>query len=325
MNERKSNLIIDDGTLHPACQQIRLGLCCINNTLRKKGIFCSRTTTRKNFTVERAQTLALQNISDISKLVEWNYRNNIYSLRLSSDMFPHFTDNETQKYSLDFAIPALQIAGEKCIENLQRITMHPGQYNQIAAKNQEVLDKTHEDLKMHCDILDHMGIPKNSGIVNIHGGGVYGDKESTMRRWIEQFDDLPSHVKQRLTIENCEKCYSARDCLTIATECKIPVVFDTHHYDCYSLLHPNEHQESPEELIPEILDTWGSSIPLFHISEQRANSRIGAHSDYIEKIPQYLIDIPEKYGRLIDIDVEAKAKEAAILQLYKTYPDIFMY
>lgn len=322
---RKSILIFDDGTLHPACQQIQLGLCCINNQLRKKGIFCSRTTTRKNFSVERAQSLALQNVVDISKLVDWNYRNNIYSLRLSSDMFPHFTDTETEKYTLDFAIPSLEQAGKVCVDNLQRITMHPGQYNQIGAKNSEVLEKTHEDLRMHCDILDHMGIPPDTGIVNIHGGGVYGDKESTIRRWIEQFDDLPTKVKRRLTIENCEKCYSARDCIEIATECKIPVVFDTHHYDCYTLLHPDEKQESAEDLIPEVLDTWGSRIPLFHISEQRPDSRIGAHSDYIKKIPQYLIDIPEKYGCLIDIDVEAKAKEAAILQLYQTYPNIFMY
>jgi UV DNA damage endonuclease len=298
--------------------RVRLGLCCINNRLRKKGIFCSRSTIRKTFSVERAMDLALKNIQDIKPLVEWNEKNKINVFRLSSDMFPHFTDTETEKYSLDFAVKALETSGETCKKLNQRITMHPGQYNQIGAKTAAVFDKTVDDLKMHADILDAMGIDAD-GIVNIHGGGVYGDKEATKRRWIEQFDDLPANVKARLTIENCEKCYSTRDCLEIATECKIPVIFDTHHYDCYSLLHPNEKQESPEQLLPEVIETWGSRRPLFHISQQRPGSAIGAHSDYITEIPHYLLDIPFEYNTDIDIDVEAKAKEDAILSLYEKY------
>ena len=97
---------------------------------------------------------------------------------------------------------------------------------------------------MHCDILDHMGISVRNGIVNIHGGGIYGDKETTIRRWIEQFSDLPKNVQDRLVIENCERQYSTRDCLKIAKKCKIPVVFDFHHYHCYSKIYPESPQKS---------------------------------------------------------------------------------
>lgn len=298
--------------------RISLGLCCINNTLRKKGIFCSRSMIRKNFTVEKAQEYSLKNIQDIYKIVEWNYNNNINHLRISSEIFPHFTDKETESYTLDFAKEELKKVGEFCKNKNHRITMHPGQYNQIGAKNIDVFEQTCKDLKMHADILDIMNIDEN-GIICIHGGGMYGDKENTIRRWIEQFDDLPNNVKKRLAIENCEKCYNARDCIHIAQETNIPMIFDTHHYDCYNKLHPNEKTESVDDLMDEIIESWNKKTPLFHISEQADGKRIGAHSDYIENIPDYLLKVPYNYDTNISIEVEAKAKENAIKKLQNKY------
>jgi hypothetical protein len=40
----------------------------------------------------------------------------------------------------------------------------------------------------------------------------------------------------------------------------------------------------------------------------------------IEVIPEYLLSLPQKYGVNLDIEVEAKSKEVAILYLYKKYP-----
>ena len=54
-----------------------------------------------------------------------------------------------------------------------------------------------------------MGLDDNA-IVNIHLGGMYGDKEKTKRRWIEQFDDLPSKIKRRLTIENDDSPFNCK-------------------------------------------------------------------------------------------------------------------
>ena len=318
-----NQFVFVDETYHPLYKRIRLGLCCINTELRKQNIFCSRTMTRKNFTLEKAQTLALKNIADIIPMATWNSQNNISVMRISSDIFPHYTDTETQKYDMLFAEKALRQSGDVCNLHLQRITMHPGQFNQVGSKHRHVFEKTIDELVMHCNILDYMNISVRDGIVNVHGGGTYGDKESAKRRWVEQFDELPSVVKRRLTIENCEKCYSVRDCLDIATQCGIPVIMDSHHYDCYGILHPNETQESAKELIPEVLDTWKDRVPLFHISEQRVGARVGSHSDYIENIPQYFLDVPLLYDKNIDIDVEAKQKEKAILKLYEKYPHIF--
>ena len=204
----------------------------------------------------------------------------------------------------------------------QRITFHPGQYNVVGTPNIECFNQTVCDLKYHADVLDIMEMDHNSVMV-VHGGGIYGDKTLTKQRWCRQFELLPENVKKRLVIENCEKCFSIEDCLEISQEINIPVVFDTHHFECYKLLHPTEIFKTPEEYIKLILDTWKKRNikPKFHISEQ-GNGKIGHHSDYIEIIPEYLLNIPEKYNIEIDIMVEAKKKELAIFKLYEKYPSL---
>jgi UV DNA damage endonuclease len=310
-------------------KNIRLGLCCINNTLRnpvrgegmkKKPdpIFCSRSCIRDTFTVKKVKELALQNVKDLIPMLEWNQKHDIHHLRLSSEMFPHYTDKECESYTLDFAIPSLQKAGELANKLGHRITMHPAQWNQIGAKSEDVFQSTVTDLSHHADILDAMNIDHN-GILCIHGGGTYGDKESTMKRWIEQFDDLPTKVKRRIAIENCEKCYSVEDVLQLSQRCDIPVIYDTHHYHCYDHYHPNESQKDIQSLIPDILDSWKTRKPLFHISEQKPNKPVGTHSDMIENIPGHLLEIPYLYSTAIDIEVEAKDKEKAIFYLMDKY------
>jgi UV DNA damage repair endonuclease len=56
-----------------------------------------------------------------------------------------------------------------------------------------------------------------------------------------------------------------------------------------------------------------------HISDQREGARLGSHSDYIDTIPDYFLNIPEIYGVGVDIEVEAKKKEHAIMRLIKKY------
>lgn len=312
--------------------RICLGLCCINTELRerkKHPVFNSRTCIRKNFTVDKAQELALQNVRDLPEMMTWNYEHNINCFRLSSDMFPHFTDTETEKYTIDFAEEDLALAGGLSRALGQRVLMHPGQYNQVGTPNQHTFEKTVEDLEHHANILDKMGIGKD-GVIIVHGGGTYGDPENTKRRWIEQYDDLPSKVKRRLVLENCERQYSTRDCLDISDECGIPVVFDFHHYHCYNTIYKNDKTKCKEEimeLMPEVIDTWTNTKRnriVMHVSEQ-GSGKIGHHSDYIENIPREIFTILDEFPDInIDLEIEAKMKEKAIMKLYNKYSSLFL-
>ena len=301
---------------------IQLGLCCMNTVLRsqKPPVFASRSIILKTFEtkgVDHLKEKIIQNLRDVLIMMEWNHRNGIHVFRLSSDIFPHKSNPRAPEYTFDFAIPLLQEIGRKSKELNQRLTFHPGQYNCIGSPNEQVFLHTIADLKYHADILDLMELGKDSVIV-VHGGGVYGNKPATKRRWCEQFHKLPENVQRRLVIENCEKNFSIVDCLEISEEVGIPVVFDTHHYTCYKALHPDESIERPDFYIADILKSWRDIKPKFHISEQ-GNGKCGHHSDFIETIPKYLLDIPKQFNVKIDIMVEAKMKEQAIFRLYHKY------
>ena len=319
--------------------RVRLGLCCINNHLRSQKIYTNRTCTRKTYTQDKGYQLAVQNVRDVLPILKWNETHRIRHMRLSSDMFPHLLDSECQPYELDDGIvSALREAGEFAAAHNHRITMHPGQYNVIGTPRRDVFEATVKDLAQHAYVLDTMNVDSSEGILCIHGGGVYGDKSSTMHRWADQFDELPSNVKQRIAIENCEKGYSIDNCLELSEACNIPVILDTHHYDCYSLYHPDEYVSpidgSEDSVMPYIVESWsrrrstqsGSVRPLFHISDPKDLDRSNkqqycAHHQYISRVPECLMRlVKEDIVQGIDIEVEAKAKEDAIFALLSKMP-----
>lgn len=304
-----------------------MGLCCLNISLREKKptIFSSRRVTLKTLEekgIDNLKKKIINNLNDVLKMMDWNENNGIKVFRLSSEIFPHYSNKKAEDYTLDFAIELLKKIGIKSKEYNQRLTFHPGQYNCLGSPHEDVIEHTIRDLKYHADILDIMELDQNSVMV-IHGGGVYNNKKQTIERWCDNYEKLPENIKKRLVLENCEKNFSIEDCLIVSKKVNIPIVFDTHHYDCYKKIHPSEKFENPEYYIPKILETWDKrNIKVkFHISEQ-GTGKIGHHSDYIEIIPEYLLDIPEKYNKAIDIMIEAKMKEKAIFKLYEKYPDL---
>ena len=306
-------------------KDIQLGLCCLNITLResKPTIFSSRRVILKTLElkgIDNLKSKIIQNLEDVLKMMDWNEANGIKVFRLSSELFPHYTNSKAESYTLDFAKDLLKMIGDKSKLYNQRLTFHPGQYNCLASLNNEVFMQTVRDLKYHSDVFDMMEVDDNS-IMVIHGGGIYKDKSATIERWCNNYLALPENIKKRLVLENCEKVFSIIDCLFISDKVNIPIVFDIHHFNCYKLLHNNEEFLDAKDYIPKVLETWSRRgiKPKFHISEQGAG-RIGHHSDYISEIPEYLLEIPEKYNVKIDIMIEAKKKEKAIMELYKKYP-----
>ncbi len=302
---------------------VQLGLCCMNTTLKKNKppVYCSRRMimrTIKEKGIDVLKEKIIKNLEDLLIMIQWNEDNGIKVFRLSSELFVHKTNPRVEDYTFNFAIPLLKKIGALARSYNQRLTFHPGQFNVLASINPKALEHTINDLEYHADVLDLLGMDKHSVMV-IHGGGTYGDIEATKQRWCENYKKLPDKIKRRLVLENCERNFSIIDCLDVSKKCGVPIVFDTHHFDCYTRLHPDESFETAEYYIPLILETWKDIKPKFHVSEQ-GDGRVGKHSDYIEILPEYLLEIPERYGVNIDIMIEAKMKELSIGKLYEKYP-----
>lgn len=306
---------------------VQLGLCCVNITLKSQKVFAGRKMIQRTIREKGLDPLKqkiLMNLQDILTMMKWNDLNGIRVFRLTSDIFPHKTNPNIENYSFDFAQPLLEEIGNlsKLLE--QRITFHPGQHNVIGTPHEDVFKRTQEDLEYHAEMLDRMGLGPDSVMV-VHAGGFFGDREKTINRWCVNYQRLSQRVKKRLVLENCEKSFNIEHCLQVNRSVGIPIVLDIHHFHCYQLLHPNDSitKQDITTYIPKVLETWRNRgiKPKFHISQQ-GPGRIGHHSDYIDEIPTYLLNIPKQYNTYIDIMVEAKKKELAIHKLYERHPEL---
>lgn len=303
--------------------KLQLGYACINMDLGDKGYkvnnSCIAKTVEKygkGLLVEKTKS----NLESVLKILEWNNDHDIYLYRMSSNMFPHLTNDTFISSGDKYSYPLEQFTnyfdriGELADRYNQRITFHPSHFNQIGSPNPDVFRKTVKDLEYHADVLDLCHRDRHSVMV-VHGGGTYNNKEKTKERWVQQFFQLPSTVRRRLVIENCERQYNIQDVLELSKKVNRPVVFDTHHHECYDkLVCP---QKPIENYMYDIVRTWNKCgvKPKFHISEQAPDKRIGAHSDYVENIHSFFF----KYYQDIDIMIEAKAKEKAVLYLKNKY------
>ena len=179
---------------------IQLGLCCINMTLRGQNppIYCSRRMIIrkiKQMGINALKHKILLNIKDLANLIKWNEENGIKVLRISSEIFPHFSNPKVNDYDMDFADNLLKKIGFLARKLNHRLTFHPGQYNVVGSPTEKYFLQTSCNLDYQAQILDRMGMGVDSVMV-VHGGGMYGDKEKTKQRWCSNFKDSQNLLKE---------------------------------------------------------------------------------------------------------------------------------
>jgi len=297
------------------------GYCCINLTLGEShGIQVSRKMIKKTFQakgIQYAGELAEKNIRDMIEIIKWNYTNDVTLYRMSSSMFPWMSEYKLKDLpNYNTICNLLKGAGTLAKKYDQRLTFHPGPFNVLASPNDTLVAKSVSELNQHGEIMDLMGLPRTQySAINIHVGGTYDDKEATKKRFAKNFQLLNDSSKSRLVLENDDKPaqYSVQDLYDIWEMCGAPTTFDYHHHRCY------EDPMSEKEALQLAAKTWPSNVrQLCHYSSAKklhedSSSIIRAHADYVyEKI--------ETYGMDPDIELEAKAKELALLR----YQDQFL-
>jgi len=220
---------------------VRIGYACISVPMRAKGVFASRTLrldTLNKEGIEKARQLALQNIADLLKLIEYNESIGIRFFRITSNLFPHMENYRVSEellsgYNLDFAAAELRKVGELARQYGHRLTFHPGQFAQLGSPSEGVVEQTFRDLNLHARIFQIMGLrPEDGSVMIIHGGGTYGDKAAAMQRWKERFRQLPPTTQQYIALENDEYQYSPEDLLPLCEELNIPLCLDFFHLKC---------------------------------------------------------------------------------------------
>ena len=302
----------------------RMGYACINMQLssQKPKIYTGRSMIKRTFLskgIDYASQLGLDNCKALYKILEWNHENGFNFFRITSNLFPWSSEYKLSDMpDYEEICDILSKVGKYAIDNDIRITSHPGPFNVLTSPHEHVVENCIKDLSIHGEVFDMMGLSRTPyNKINIHIGGVYGDKVSAMERFCENFHRLPNSVKSRLTVENDDKAsmYSVVDLYEgVYKVIGIPIVFDYHHHRF------NTGGLSEEDALEVAISTWGDVVPVVHYSESRNieqeddKIRPQAHSDYV-------YDYIDTYGNEVDIMVEAKAKELAVLK-YKEIHEV---
>ena len=299
----------------PISDKFNFGYACLNTELRHQNIFTSRTlrlATLEEKGIGYVRSLSLQNLKDLQVMLEWNLKNDIKFMRLSSEMFP-FASHPIHGYNLDFFKDQLKSIGDFAKQNKIRLTMHPGQYNVLSSPNENVILNTVRDLDHHADLMDAMGLDQN-GVMIIHGGGVYNDKKASIKRLTDNIKLLKNGTRKRLVLENCEMAYTVEDLIPISLETHVPIVMDFHHDSI------NPSSLPIHNYFEEVLSVWKTRNikPKVHISnsvpgitEKDNKTARRKHSDFIHHLHADLY----KINMDIDVMLECKMKEQAILRL----------
>jgi UV DNA damage endonuclease len=229
-------------------------------------------------------------------------------LRITSDLVPFALHPACTFPWQEHFSDAFRELGEYIRNHRFRISMHPDQFVLINTPNPAVLVRSIDELRYHAAILDLLGLDRSAKI-QVHVGGVYGDKEAGMERFIRVYDRLDETIRQRLVIENDERLYSAADCLHLHQRTGIPVLFDSFHHAIFN------NGESVPEMIRTISGTWksGDGAPMIDYSSQQPGKRTGAHAEHIDEedfLPVLVMIRP--FDPDVMLEIKDKEKSAAV-------------
>lgn len=294
---------------------LRFGLCCLflNEPIR------FRQTTAKALMslsekerMEKLSTICLENAKNLVKALATVHRFGIGAFRVSSQFFPRYTHPEVgytlnQLPDFEHIMAVLDDVNQYRKQKNIRISFHPDQFVLLSSPSIEVTRRSFAELDYQAMLSEIIG----ADVINIHGGGVYGDKSVALTRLMENFKQLPQRVKARLTLENDDVSYTVEDLLPVCKELAIPLVYDVHHHRC------NPDNLSIADATRFCAESWQISRrgePYLHISSPKNGWDSNNPKPHADEIDQS--DFPDLWRDLdATIDIEAKDKEMAVIKI----------
>jgi UV DNA damage endonuclease len=288
-----------------------IGYACIN--------ICLDETTNHTFRLsklseEQAMVTIAKNLESLQNILSWNVAQGIKLFRVGSSIIPFASHTLfTLDWETIFKDKLLEIR-QYVHQNGLRLSMHPGQYTVLNSLNPKVISDSVRELDWQARLISTLDPVQ--GLLVLHVGGAYGDKQTAIRRFEENFYQyLTPLIQQRLTLENDDTTFSTDDVLPLCQKLGIPMIFDLFHHKCF---HTGEDwQDGLTEKLELIVDTWKGSVPKLHLSSQKPGTRT-SHADLIEQrdfdeLQDWMDNIYNE--GVYDLMIEAKLKEQAVQAL----------
>jgi UV DNA damage endonuclease len=202
-----------------------------------------------------------------------------------------------------------------------RLSTHPGQYTVLNSTDERVAALAAEELEVQAEILDGMGLGPEAVVV-LHVGGAAGGTAAALDRFARGFERLSEAARNRVVVENDDRAFGLADVLALSGRIGRPVVWDVLHHHCH------DPERIPDaEALALAAATWPARVtPKVHFSsprtvvEQRARGALAlpplrAHADLVDPIAFEHFLTSTVAGRDVDVMLECKAKDLALLRL----------
>jgi len=283
---------------------MRIGYPCINRSI---GCSANRTFRLASYSEERLAGTVAGNLACLKKILLWNVEHDIRFFRITSDLVPFASHPVcTFPWQEHFRNELAEI-GAFIRKTGTRISMHPDQFIVLNAPDKEVVARSIAELAYHASVLDAMGLD-SAAKIQLHLGGVYGDKEAGLARFARVYGGLDPAIRRRLVVENDDSRFTATDCMRVHEETGIPVLFDVFHHAC------NNAGEDLADALGATGTSWKKSdgTPMVDYSSQHPGKRSGSHADHIDAGDfAGFLRVSRPFDR--DIMLEIKDKEASAM------------
>jgi UV DNA damage endonuclease len=261
--------------------------------------------------MEQLKSLTALNLQHTKRILYYNIAHEIEVYRFSSSLVPLATHPEVM---WDFLTPfkrEWKEIGDLIKHYKLRVSFHPNHFTLFTSPREEVTINAVISMEYHFKMLKAMNA-LNTGLINIHIGGAYGDKNKSLDRFHQNLKKLPQKIKKHMTLENDDKTYDILETLTACEKENIPMVFDYHHYVA------NSGEIDLPPYLHRIFKTWSNTdiVPKVHISSPKSDQAFRSHADFISLdfvLP--FLKMAKELNQDFDIMIEAKQKNLAMLQL----------
>ena len=293
----------------------RFGYCCIslgvNEGLGKaERVSVNRGMIKRTFDqrgLGYVSELAVQNLRDTIRVLEWNLSRGTMVYRLSSDSLPWMTHYRIEDLPGQSDISALLAEIGKIVLGAgMRVSYHPGPFCVLASENPDVVSRTVDELDKHSLLMDMMGLPATHDFpINIHVGTTRPSLEDAAARFCHGTRLIGQSCRSRLTVENDDSPtqFSVASLHRLVhSRAGVPIVADTLHHAC----HPDEMDW--EQALRLAASTWTTRPMCHHSSSRKAHedpsAKREAHADFIYSRFQ-------DHGLDLDVELECKQKDLA--------------
>ncbi|UCG00319.1 MAG: UV DNA damage repair endonuclease UvsE [Candidatus Heimdallarchaeota archaeon] len=289
----------------------------VGNAFSSTGCKPDKNIRLSSYNREKLLSTVKSNLTCIKKTLQFNQENHLLFYRIA-DFIPFASHPVSLPLEeiLDFFQHELQNIGAYIRKHDLRISMHPGQYTIINSPKEEVVNKSIQELLYDTLVLDRMGLDTTAK-VQLHVGGVYGDKTAAMERFVKNYLRLPDNIQKRLVIENDDRLFDLQNCLTIHKEIDIPVVFDVFHH---SIKNNNETVVQALQLAQETWTETKDGILMLDWSSNQPNAKLGRHANSID-LNRFRAFIQSTKAMNFDIMLEIRDKEQSALKAIRVLLD----